>query len=75
MRAGHSSINSELPVAGRTLSVVSLNTAKETNPNEMVSALDRAPRFRQADLFLLQEVVDADGAANAAGDVAQRLGT
>jgi endonuclease/exonuclease/phosphatase family metal-dependent hydrolase len=67
-------MNSEKPVAEQTLSVVSLNTAKETNPDRMVSALDRAPRLRQADLFLLQEVVDTDGEANTAGHVAQRLG-
>ncbi|MFL6353585.1 MAG: endonuclease/exonuclease/phosphatase family protein [Bryobacteraceae bacterium] len=67
-------MNSEEPVAERTLAVVSLNTARETNPDRMVSALDRSPRLRQADLFLLQEVADIDGEANAAGELARRLG-
>jgi endonuclease/exonuclease/phosphatase family metal-dependent hydrolase len=66
--------NPEEPVPERSLSVVSLNIAKETDPNKIVRALDSAPRLRQADLFLLQEVVDADGKASTAGDVARRLG-
>jgi endonuclease/exonuclease/phosphatase family metal-dependent hydrolase len=67
-------MNSKEPVAERTLSVVSLNTAGETNPDRIVSALDRSPRLRQADLFLLQEVAGRDGEANAAGELARRLG-
>jgi hypothetical protein len=58
----------------RTLSVISLNMAKETNPDKMMRALDSAPRLSHADLFLLQEVADADGKTNAARDVARRLG-
>lgn len=58
----------------RTLSVASLNTSKETDCDRMVRALDSAPRLRQADLLLLQEVVNADGQANTAGDLARRLG-
>jgi endonuclease/exonuclease/phosphatase family metal-dependent hydrolase len=58
----------------RTLSVVFLNTAKATNSDKIVRGLHSAPRLRQADLFLLQEVADEDGKTNAAGDVARRLG-
>jgi endonuclease/exonuclease/phosphatase family metal-dependent hydrolase len=58
----------------RTLSVVSLNTSKETDSDRIVRALDSAPRLRQADLFLLQEVVNADEQENTADDLARRLG-
>src|SRR4051794_23798889 len=64
----------EVLIPERTLSVVTLNTAKETSPDKMVRALSSAPRLRQADLFLLQEVADEDGQTNAAADVALRLG-
>jgi endonuclease/exonuclease/phosphatase family metal-dependent hydrolase len=40
----------------------------------MVRALDRTPRLRQADVFLLQEVVDAGAESNSAANVARRLG-
>jgi endonuclease/exonuclease/phosphatase family metal-dependent hydrolase len=66
--------NPEEPIPERSLSVVSLNMAKETDPSKIVRALDTAPRLRQTDLFLLQEVVDIDGKANTAGEVAHRLG-
>lgn len=64
---------SEKPAPERTLSVVSLNLAKETAA-KIVRGVHGAPRLRQADLFLLQEVVDEDGDANAAGSLARRLG-
>lgn len=57
-----------------TLSVVSLNVARETDPGKILRALDRAPRLRHTDLFLLQEVFDVDGKCNAAALVARHLG-
>jgi endonuclease/exonuclease/phosphatase family metal-dependent hydrolase len=64
----------EEPVPERTFSVVSLNTAKETDARKMVLALGSAPRLRQADLFLLQEVVGEEGKGNTAEEVAHQLG-
>ena len=73
-RYSHSPANSEELIPERTLSVVSLNTAKETNSEKIVYALQSAPRLRQADLFLLQEVADEDGKTNVAEEVARGLG-
>ena len=70
----HIPATSEELIPERTLSVVSLNTAKATNADKMLHALESAPRLRQADLFLLQEVADRDGKTNAAEDVARGLG-
>jgi hypothetical protein len=64
----------EEPVPERTVSVVSLNVAKETDPDKMVRALGSAPRLRQADLFLLQEVVGEEGKVNTVAEVAHQLG-
>jgi endonuclease/exonuclease/phosphatase family metal-dependent hydrolase len=58
----------------RTLSVVSLNMAKEKNPAKVVNAIQAAPRLRDADLFLLQEVVHARESSSVAEEAARRLG-
>jgi endonuclease/exonuclease/phosphatase family metal-dependent hydrolase len=56
------------------LSVVSLNMAKERNPAKVVSTIQSAPRLRDADLFLLQEVVHTSQTFNVAEEAARRLG-
>ena len=50
------------PVAGRDLSVVTLNLAKETSAARMAGELRSIPALRDADLFLLQEVADGTAA-------------
>jgi endonuclease/exonuclease/phosphatase family metal-dependent hydrolase len=63
----------ELSAPERTLSVVSLNMARETDTGKVVRAFQRVPRLHHADLFLLQEVVHTEK-ANIAGELARRLG-
>jgi endonuclease/exonuclease/phosphatase family metal-dependent hydrolase len=63
----------DLSAPERTLSVVSLNVARETDTGKVVRAFHSVPRLHRADLFLLQEVVDTEK-ANIAGEVARRLG-
>lgn len=58
----------------RTLSVVTLNMAKERDPGIVVDAMRNAPRLRDADLFLLQEVTTGDSNASAIEDAARSLG-
>jgi endonuclease/exonuclease/phosphatase family metal-dependent hydrolase len=59
---------------GSGLSIVSLNLAKEKNPNKILRELARAVSVRDADLFLFQEAVHSNGAANGvAGELAQAL--
>jgi endonuclease/exonuclease/phosphatase family metal-dependent hydrolase len=65
---------SELSARARTLSIVSLNMARETDAGKVVRAFRSVPRLHGADLFLLQEVVNTGEKANIAGEVARRLG-
>lgn len=58
----------------RTLSTVSLNLAKESSSTTVVRAIRQAPRLRQADLFLFQEVRHTDGKPSVAEDAAHQLG-
>lgn len=62
------------PAPEKMLSVVSLNVAKERNVGKILRAIHNSSHLRQADLFLLQEVVDHNGKTNVAGDVAGHLG-
>ena len=62
------------PAADRTISAVSLNLAKESDPDRILRAIHRAPRLRQADLFLFQEVVHGDSKPSMAEEAARRLG-
>jgi endonuclease/exonuclease/phosphatase family metal-dependent hydrolase len=57
-----------------TLSVVSLNMARESDISKVLAGLDLAPRLRQADVFLLQEVRNEDDKPSIAEQMAQRLG-
>jgi endonuclease/exonuclease/phosphatase family metal-dependent hydrolase len=61
------------PVPG-TISVVSLNMAKEQDCDRVLRDLKRAPRLHQADVLLLQEVFDAEGTPSVAEKLARHLG-
>jgi endonuclease/exonuclease/phosphatase family metal-dependent hydrolase len=56
------------------LSVVSLNMAKEGDCDRILRDLKLAPRLMNADVLLLQEVADADGAPSVAEKLAKHLG-
>ena len=71
---GYVSASSAEPAPDRTVSVVSLNTAKETNPGKIVRAIHDAPRLRDADLFLFQEVAHTESNLSVAEETARRLG-
>jgi endonuclease/exonuclease/phosphatase family metal-dependent hydrolase len=64
----------DAPPGPRTISVVSLNTAREIDAGKIMSDLNAAPRLRSADLLLLQEVANENGRASVADQLAQRLG-
>lgn len=58
----------------RVFSMVSLNMAKETNPDKVVQAIRNAPRLRDADVYLFQEVSQESGKPSVADEAAQKLG-
>lgn len=58
----------------RTISVVTLNMAKESDPVTVVEAMRSAPRLRDADVFLLQEVTTEASHTSAIEDAARSLG-
>jgi endonuclease/exonuclease/phosphatase family metal-dependent hydrolase len=62
------------PAPARTISAVSLNLAKETDADKVVRAIHDAPRLRNADIFLLQEVVNEELKSNVAEVTARKLG-
>jgi endonuclease/exonuclease/phosphatase family metal-dependent hydrolase len=64
----------EAKVEPYTLSFVSLNMARESDISKILAGLDTAPRLRQADVFLLQEVRNEDGKPSIAEQMAQHLG-
>jgi len=71
----HVSANKEdAPAEPRTISVVSLNTAKEADAGKILTDLRAAPRLRSADLLLLQEVANNNGRSSVAEQLAYRLG-
>jgi endonuclease/exonuclease/phosphatase family metal-dependent hydrolase len=61
------------PDAG-TISVASLNMARESDAQKVLRDIHAAPRLRRADVFLLQEVAGTDDKDSVATDVARRLG-
>ncbi len=61
-------------VADRTIAAVTLNMAKEADVARVFHSLDRAPRLREADVYLLQEVRHVDGKPSVADELAHRLG-
>jgi endonuclease/exonuclease/phosphatase family metal-dependent hydrolase len=66
--------NSAALTSDRAVSVVSLNMAKEADAGKVVSAIQSAPRLRDADLFLLQEVANEKSKSSVAEETARRLG-
>lgn len=62
------------PVHDWTISAASLNIAKETDPGKVIAAIRNAPRLRDADLFLFQEVASDERESSVAGQVASELG-
>lgn len=58
----------------RTFSTVSLNMAREIDPDKVVNAISNAPRLRDADLYLFQEVRHEEGKPSVADEVARKLG-
>ena len=62
------------PTPERTISVVSLNLAKETDSTKLVSAIRNTARLRDADLFLFQEVASDGSHSSVAEKTARELG-
>ena len=62
-----------LPPAADTISVASLNLAHETNFEKILHDVEAAPRLRNADILLLQEVANQDGRPSIADRLAERL--
>jgi endonuclease/exonuclease/phosphatase family metal-dependent hydrolase len=58
----------------RNFSAVSLNLAKEASSSTIVRAIQDAPRLREADVFLLQEVWHEEGKQSVAEKAARELG-
>ena len=48
--------------------------ARETDPDKVVNAIRTAPRLRDADLYLLQEVRHEEGKPSVADEAARKLG-
>jgi len=61
------------PVPAGALSIVSLNMAKEADCDRILRDFKSAPRLMQADVLLLQEVADSEGAPSVADKLAKRL--
>ena len=62
-----------LPSA-ETISIASLNLAHETSFEKIAHDVEAAPRLRQADVLLLQEVSHVEGGPSIASRLADRLG-
>src|SRR5207244_3385388 len=57
-----------------TISVVSLNMAKVSDPERAWRDIAAAPRLRNADVFLMQEVLNPEGGPSVADRIANRFG-
>lgn len=68
------SSNPAQAASDRTFSTVSLNMAKETDPDKVVDAIRDAPRLRDADVYLFQEVFHEAGKPSVADEAAHKLG-
>lgn len=68
------SANPAAPLIDRSFSTVSLNVAKESDPRQIVDAIRNAPRLRDSDLYLFQEVRHEKGHLSVAEQAAQQLG-
>lgn len=58
----------------RSLAVVSVNTAKEPDAGKVLRDLQAAPRLREADLLLMQEVANEEHEPSVSDQVARQLG-
>lgn len=67
-------LNPSYPAPDRAVSVVSLNLAKENDPDNVVDTIRNVPRLRDADLFLFQEVMTGGQNSSVAEETARRLG-
>ena len=56
------------------ISVASLNMARERNVSKILDGINRAPRIRDADVLLLQEVANDPGRQSVAEQLARDLG-
>lgn len=56
-----------------TVTIASLNLAHETSFEKVAHDVEAAPRLRQADIILLQEVAHVEGGASIAGRLAERM--
>lgn len=68
------SANPPLHSTDRSISTVSLNIAKVADPRQVVDAIRSAPRLRDSDLYLLQEVRHEPGKPSVAEEAARALG-
>jgi endonuclease/exonuclease/phosphatase family metal-dependent hydrolase len=62
------------PAPAQSISVASLNLAKERDADKIVRTISNAPRLRDTDLFLFQEVVNEESNSSVAEEIARRLG-
>lgn len=62
-----------LPPAADTVSIASLNLAHEGNFDKVVHDVEAAPRLRNADILLLQEVTNVEGGPSIASRLAERM--
>jgi endonuclease/exonuclease/phosphatase family metal-dependent hydrolase len=62
------------PATGDTITIASLNLAHEANFDKVLHDVEAAPRLRNADILLLQEVAHVDGGPSIASRLADRLG-
>src|SRR5581483_10438428 len=62
-----------LPPGADAISVASLNLAHETNFEKILHDVEAAPRLRNADILLLQEVANEDGGPSIADRLAERM--
>src|SRR5580704_6911425 len=60
--------------AADTISIASLNLDHEASFEKVVHVVEAAPRLRQADIILLQEVAHVEGGPSIASRLADRLG-
>src|ERR1700676_151030 len=56
-----------------TITIASLNLAHEGNFEKVLHDVEAAPRLRNADILLLQEVANVEGGASIASRLAERL--
>lgn len=64
----------ERDAPSKSLSIVSLNSAKELNAGKIAADLSRAPRLRDADVLMMQEVANEDNKPSVAEQLGQTLG-